>query len=85
MAIDVVHILRKGRLPVENVTAHLVGDRSETDPKRLTGVTLAFVVTGDVPDDKVERAIELSRSTYCSVWHSLRQDVDFQTSFEVIR
>jgi uncharacterized OsmC-like protein len=41
------------------------------------------VVRGDVPPDRVERALELSRERYCSVWHSLRSDIDFRTSFEV--
>jgi len=41
------------------------------------------MVRGDVPADRVERAIALSRERYCSVWHSLRQDIDFRTSFEV--
>jgi uncharacterized OsmC-like protein len=31
----------------------------------------------------VQRAIDLSREKYCSVWHSLRQDIDFRTSFDV--
>jgi uncharacterized OsmC-like protein len=31
----------------------------------------------------VERAIALSRETYCSVFHSLRADLDFVTSFEI--
>jgi uncharacterized OsmC-like protein len=41
------------------------------------------VVTGDPPPDRVERAIQLSRDRYCSVWHSLRPDITLQTSFEV--
>ena len=44
-----------------------------------------FVVRGDgIPADRVERAIELSRERYCSVWHSLRQDIDFRATFEVV-
>jgi uncharacterized OsmC-like protein len=31
----------------------------------------------------VERAIALSRETYCSVWHSMRQDIDFVTTFDI--
>jgi uncharacterized OsmC-like protein len=50
-------------------------------------VDLRFEVTGEaagaVPADKVERALALSREKYCSVWHSLRQDIAFTTSFEV--
>jgi putative redox protein len=83
MAIDVVHILRKGRLDVKGVKAELVAERASADPRRLLRVRLHFRVTGDVPPDKVERAIALSRETYCSVWHSLRPDTEFATSFEV--
>ena len=85
MAIDVVHILTKGRLPLRALHAHLAGTRSAEDPKRLLGARLHFDVSGEIPDDKVARAIELSREKYCSVWHSLRQDIDFVTSFEVRR
>ena len=81
MSIDVVHILTKGRLPLRALHAHLEAERRPEDPKRLLGVRLHFAVTGDLPPDKVERAIALSREKYCSVWHSLRPDIDFRTSF----
>lgn len=83
MAIDVVHILKKGRLPLASLRAALRAERAPRDPKRLVSVHLHFRVGGEVPADKVERAIALSRETYCSVWHSLRPDIDFITSFEV--
>jgi putative redox protein len=83
MASDVAHILAKGRLPLESLTAHLEAERAPTDPRRVVRVVLSFAVKGGVPPEKVERAIALSRETYCSVWHSLRQDIDFVTSFEV--
>jgi putative redox protein len=83
MAIDVVDILVKGRLPLRALHARLRAERAPSPPKRLTAVALHFVVTGDVPPDRVERAIALSRETYCSVWHTLRQDLPFETSFEV--
>ena len=83
MAIDVVDILTKGRLPLKAFTARLDGQRAAEPPRRLTAVRLHFKVRGDVPPDRVERAIALSREKYCSVWHSLRQDIDFQTSFEI--
>ena len=84
MAIDVVHILRKGRLEPRSVRAHLEAERAPEDPKRLVSVRLHFMVGGGAPADKVERAIALSREKYCSVWHSLRPDIDFRTSFEVV-
>jgi putative redox protein len=83
MAADVVHILTRGRLPLRGLRAALSAERAEDDPRRLTAVSLYFSVEGDVPPDKVGRAIALSREKYCSVWHSFRPDIDFRTSFDV--
>ena len=83
MAIDVVHILAKGRHEPRALRAHLQAERDLAEPKRIRSVRLRFDVTGDVPADKVERAIALSREKYCSVWHSLRQDIAFETAFTV--
>jgi putative redox protein len=82
MSVDVVHILQKGRQPLAGLRAHLVAERAPEDPHRLVRVDLRFTVAGDVPAEKVERAIALSQEKYCSVWHSLRQDIAFTTSFE---
>jgi putative redox protein len=83
MASDLVHILVKGRTEPRAVTVRLVGERASAEPRRLVRVDLRFEVRGAVPPDKVERAIALSREKYCSVWHSLRPDIAFTTSFEV--
>jgi putative redox protein len=83
MSVDVVHILERGRQPLRGLRAHLRAERAPEDPHRLVRVDLRFEVTGEVAPDKVERAIALSREKYCSVWHSLRQDIDFRTAFEV--
>jgi len=83
MAMDVVDIIQKGRFPLAGVEARLESERRAEAPRYVTRVSLHFVVRGDVPADRVERAIELSRERYCSVWHSLRQDIDFRTSFEI--
>jgi len=83
MSVDVVHILERGRQPLRGLHARLRGERAPEDPHRLVRVDLRFDVTGEVAPDKVERAIALSREKYCSVWHSLRQDIEFTISFEV--
>ena len=83
MAVDVVDILQKGRYTLRSASADFTGLRAPEPPSRFTAVTLHFRVAGDVPDHAVERAIALSRDKYCSVWHSLRQDIVFDTSFEV--
>lgn len=83
MAIDVVDILAKGRHAVRALDATLTAQRAEQPPRRFTRVTLTYVVRGDVPGPAVERAIALSREKYCSVWHSMRQDIELTTAFEV--
>jgi putative redox protein len=84
MAIDVVHILTKGRLEVKALRVGLRGERAPDDPKRFLKIDLHFTVRGEVPGDKVERALALSREKYCSVWQSFRQDIPVGATYEVI-
>lgn len=83
MAIDLADILAKGRHQLTALEARLAGERAADPPRRFTHFTLHFVVTGAVPDHAIERAIQLSRDKYCSVWHSLRQEIGLETTFEV--
>jgi hypothetical protein len=47
-------------------------------------VALSFIIEGNVPREAAERALQLSRDKYCSVWHSMRQDIDLLTRRPVI-
>jgi putative redox protein len=84
MAIDVTDVVLKGRHELRGLEAGIVGERVETPPHRFHRFTLRFTVTGGVPPAAVERGIGLSREKYCSVWHSLRPDIDLLISFEVL-
>ena len=75
MAMDVVHIITKGRHDLRSCRVEFVGDRAPVDPRRFVAIALRFVISGNVPRDVVNRAIELSREKYCSVWHSMREDI----------
>jgi putative redox protein len=83
MAIDLADIVIKGRHQLIAFETRLVGERAPDPPRRFTRFTLHFVLTGSVPVQAIERAIQLSRDKYCSVWHSLRQDIQLDTTFEV--
>lgn len=85
MAIDVVDIVKKGRHSLQELKTSLVGWRLDDPPRRFTQFKLHFDLKGDVPFGAVERAIQLSREKYCSVWHSLRPDITLETTFEVRR
>ncbi len=83
MAIDVVHILRKARTGLQGLRTELSGRRAPQIPHRFTAIALHFTVTGEVPAEQVQRAIDLSRDKYCSVWHSLRPDIELTVTFKV--
>ena len=83
MAADVVSILQKGRHPLTGLRVSLTADRAPNPPRRFVRVALHFHVTGAVAPEAVDRAIALSRDTYCSVWHSMRQDIELTTTVDL--
>lgn len=83
-AVDVVHILKKGRHPVAGVQVEVAGTRAETDPKVFTALNMHFVVTGrGLPLVAVERAVALSHEKYCSATAMLAHTASITTSVEV--
>ena len=83
MGADVAAILQKGRQPLTGLRVSFSGERAADPPRRFTRITMHFHVSGAVTPEAVERAIRLSRDTYCSVWHSMRQDIEFVTAFDI--
>ena len=83
MAMDVVHVLRKGRHELRGLRVDLTAQRAPAEPRRFTHITLHYTITGSIPDEPVARAIQLSREKYCSVWHSMRQDIELEVTFTV--
>ena len=83
-AIDVLHILRKGRQAVSDCVVELDGERADQDPKVFTRIRLHYVVTGRALDAKqVERAIALSRDKYCSATAMLAKTAEIRVDFEI--
>ena len=83
MAMDLAFILTKGRYTYRALRTRLVAERAPDVPHRITAVALHFTIDGDVPADAVSRGLQLSREKYCSVWHSMRQDIDLQVTFDL--
>jgi len=82
MAADVAYVLTKGRHSLTGLHAHLVADRAQVDPHRIVKVNIHFTVHGDVVPEAVDRALALSREKYCSVWHSMREDITLEVTWE---
>ncbi len=84
LAMDVAYTLTRGRHPYSALRTRLVADRSPDVPHRITAATIHFTIQGSVPGAAVERAIQLSHDKYCSVWHSMRQDIDLRVTFDLL-
>ena len=85
LCMDVAAILTKGRHQFHALSSEITAQRAEDHPRRVTSVAIKVTVEGQVPDEAVERAIQLSHDKYCSVWHSMRQDIELTASFHVVR
>jgi len=73
----------KGRHSLNGLRAHLVAHRAQDAPHRFVRTERQLAVEGDVSPDAVERAIALSRERCCSAWHSMRQAIDSQVTFDL--
>ena len=73
----VVELVWNGRLAFSATLPHtsLVVDSSGT----ARPLPVHFDIEAQVPRDAIERAIQLSRDKYCSVW----QDIDLQVTFDL--
>lgn len=82
MAVDIQVILEKGRVPVDGLTVDVSGTRAPEPPRRFVSLDIAIRVSGPAERDqgKIERAAELSRDKYCSVFQTLRKDIDLHLS-----
>ncbi|KGI85350.1 MULTISPECIES: OsmC family protein [Exiguobacterium] len=75
--IDIVSILHKMRLPLERFEMEVDGVRATEHPKKFTAIHILYVLEGDMPEERVRRAIELSVDRYCSVSHSLNATMTY--------
>jgi putative redox protein len=83
MSADVAYLLTKGRHPFRSLRSHIVADRAQDNPHRIVKVAISFVVEGQVPAEAMARAIALSHEKYCSVWHSMRENIAFSTVYDI--
>jgi putative redox protein len=66
-SIDILNILNKQRLQPAVFEVEIEAQRRDEIPATFEHIHLVFTVSDDVPQDKVERAIQLSMEKYCSV------------------
>ncbi|MBW2000067.1 MAG: OsmC family protein [Deltaproteobacteria bacterium] len=84
ISIDIVHILRKMRCEVSTYEVEAEGIRRQEPPQYYTSVNLTIHISGKgITPKKIDRAIDLSLNKYCSVYHTLRKDLDLNIKYEI--
>ncbi|MGK9368314.1 OsmC family protein [Melioribacter sp. Ez-97] len=81
---DVAVILKKKKVKFDAFEMNIQAEVQETHPQVFTKIHLEYVFYGkDIPKEAVERAIELSQKTYCSVTAMLQKSVEITHSYRI--
>lgn len=82
MGIDVVMFLQKMRVEIADFKITTVGERNPTPPQYFKAIEMTLHIGGRRLDpQKVDRAVALSHEKYCSVYNSLRKDMDVKVKY----
>jgi len=82
---DVASILKKMRQPLTGYRVRVTGERAETEPQIYTHVVVEHILQGDLDEDKVAHAVELSDEKYCSAIATLRGVAKVESKWTVER
>lgn len=67
-AMDVISILGKMRVEIEDFSVSVDGDLTEVHPKYFHTITVTYTFKGkDLSMEKLEKAVNLSQERYCGV------------------
>lgn len=82
-SIDLGLILEKQRQVLEDYQVEVSGVRKTDTSKSFEKIHLHFVLYGNLDSGKVQRAIILTVTEYCSVILSLNKEIEITHSFEI--
>lgn len=82
---DVVSILKKMRVELEDFNVLVEGDLTDEHPKQFTKMHVVYEFKGrNLPMDKLEKAISLSEERYCGVSAMYRKAIGITSEIKII-
>jgi putative redox protein len=75
-AMDVLHILRQQKQPIEHLAIEIEGSRADAVPSPFVKMNLVFIARGDIDEHKLQRAVGLAVEKYCSARATLSTGVE---------
>ena len=82
---DVISILKKKRQNLAGLKISARGQQAPEAPNYYTNIDLEYVAYGDVQEEALRRAIELSETKYCSAMATLNGKTKFSSTYRVER
>lgn len=82
MGIDMVMFLKKMKSELSHFKVDIIGERNATPPQYFKNVDqVIHIAEKNLNSKKIDRAIALSQEKYCSVYNSLRKDIDMRVKY----
>lgn len=81
---DVVGMLNKMRVDLKGFNINIEAETTDEVPKHYKKIKVIYEFSGtDLPKDKLEKAVELSREKYCGVSHVYKQVIEMDYEIRV--
>ncbi len=74
---DVVSILKKMRVDYKSLDIVIEGDTADEHPKKFLKMKVIYNFTGEnLPMDKIQKAVDMSKDKYCGVYASYKESIE---------
>ncbi|MBD3616631.1 MAG: OsmC family protein [Gracilimonas sp.] len=85
-AIDVISILKKQKQKLTDLKVEVDGDRQKLDAgySEYKTIHMHFILSGELDPKKVERALKLSITKYCSVSKALEKGSEISYDYKIM-
>lgn len=81
---DVVSILRKMRVELDDFNVEVVANNTDEHPKHYDEMKVIYKFWGkDLPEDKINKAVNLSEERYCGVSFVYRKYIKMSTEIQI--
>lgn len=82
---DVVSILKKMRVEVDDFNMIIEGDMADEHPKFYKSINITYQFKGtDLPMDKLEKAVGMSQDKYCGVAALFKMAIPLNSKIEIV-
>lgn len=83
---DVVSLLKKMRVDYKSLEMIIEGDTADEHPKKFIKMKIIYNFTGNnLPLDKIQKAVDLSREKYCGVAASYKEAMELEYQINILQ